>query len=88
MNTSEFTNIQVGLDVRTGRWQTMTLTNIQAAAFIFLHELGHRTKSFGDRDDDDGYAGVLKTTKSEKSVFRKLLPRQMRLYLKYPLGGL
>jgi hypothetical protein len=57
-------------------WQTISLTDVQAAAFIMAHELGHRTHSFGDRDDDGGgsYAGVLNNEDIRKACFPEVSP--------------
>lgn len=52
---------------------SVTLENVEAAAFLLLHELGHRTKSFGDLDDDAGLAGAPNNDKIREACFSEAM---------------
>jgi hypothetical protein len=59
MDNSGSYTIDVGFNVGPPSVSSITLGNVEAAAFALLHELGHRTKSYGDLNNDAGDASVV-----------------------------
>jgi hypothetical protein len=53
---------------------SITLGNVEAAAFLLLHELGHRTKRYGSNDNDAGPAGVLNNGLIQEACFNEVTP--------------
>ncbi len=78
MSTSDEVETDVGWRINPNRRPAFDVFsiitgNIQAAAFILLHELGHRTKSYEDNDDDgDPLAGAINNGKIHDACFRNL----------------
>lgn len=72
-SNSEKVELQVGYSVGMNAltFKSISLDKIQAAAFILAHELGHRTKSFGDNDQDGagGITGVMNNKAIKEACF-------------------
>ena len=70
MNTSGSVTFQVGFDLSRAQAFNISLDNVQSAAFILLHELGHRTGTLNpDGNDPFGFVSVINNGKVRDACF-------------------
>ena len=70
MDNSGSVIFQVGFDLRRGQAFSIGLNNVQAAAFILLHELGYRTGTLDpDGNDPFGFVTVINNAKVRDACF-------------------
>jgi hypothetical protein len=75
MGTSGTETIQVGFNLREKRGSYIDLDNVQAAAFILAHEVGHRAgKLPPDGNDPFGFLSVINNGTLQKACFSDLIP--------------
>ena len=73
MGTSGSVTFQVGFDLRQGQAFNIDLDNVQAAAFILFHELGHRTRTLNpDGNDPFGFVSVINNGKVKDACFSEI----------------
>jgi len=70
MSTSGSEIIQVGFNLRDQKGFYITLNNVQAAAFVLAHEIGHRAgKLRSDGNDPFGFLSIMNNGDVQKACF-------------------
>ena len=73
MDTSGSVTVQVGYNLKLRQRDNIQLDNVQAAAFVLLHELGHRTGTLEpDGNDPFGFVSVINNQKVRDACFSEI----------------